>query len=106
GRYRLTLAVGDGKTTVKGDVVVIALAASANHAPLLNVMLPARARVGAAVQATISASDEDGDGLTVSYTLVRPMGSKALLTGAETLKPSFVPDVPGSYLFSARADDG
>ena len=54
----------------------------------------------------MTASDEDNDGLTLSYGLSRPPGSMVLLADAETRAPAFVPDLPGLYRLTVVADDG
>jgi hypothetical protein len=106
GRYRLVVRVSDGKVDEKDDLEVQALAPSVNHAPALMVTLPDTAQVGTLVRAQVSASDEDGDGLTLSYELDRPTGSKVLLEDGETAAPGLVPDVPGVYRLVAIAEDG
>ncbi len=106
GSYRLSLVVGDGTSEERDELVVLALAPEVNHAPLLALTLPGSGRVGTAVRATITASDEDGDGLTLSYELTRPPGSTVLLGDGETRTPAFVPDLPGVYRLIVMADDG
>jgi hypothetical protein len=106
GRYRLSLSVSDGSAEERDDLEVLALAPAANRAPLVTVTLPQSGQAGTAVRATVTASDEDGDGLSLSYSLIRPEGSAVLLVDGETLTPGFVPDLPGIYKLKVTADDG
>ncbi len=51
--------------------------------------------------------DEDGDPLTYRWELEsRPDGSAAELQGADTVKPTFVPDLDGEYVISLSVNDG
>ena len=63
-------------------------------------------RVGGLLRAMVTTMDDDGDGLTLSYALDRPTGSRALLLEANGLAPSFLPDVAGEYELTATVDDG
>jgi len=52
-------------------------------------------------------SDANGDSLTYSWAFVsRPAGSSASLSGANTVSPSFTPDVAGPYVVSLTVNDG
>lgn len=51
-------------------------------------------------------TDANGDALTYQWTLSRPLGSVAVLTGAASSNPSFTPDVKGVYSASLVVDDG
>jgi hypothetical protein len=52
-------------------------------------------------------NDPDGDPLLFSWRFVsRPPGSGATLTDAGTASPSFVPDLPGTYVLEVTVDDG
>jgi fibronectin type 3 domain-containing protein len=51
--------------------------------------------------------DVDGDPLLYQWSFSsRPAGSNAVLAGAETMSPSFVPDISGDYLFQLIVNDG
>ena len=106
GVYRMSISASDGKASEKDELTVTVLSPASNRAPQVMVDLPGRGAVGTSVSARVQASDEDGDGLTLSYALGRPQGSAALLASAETRIPTFVPDLPGVYSFTVRADDG
>jgi hypothetical protein len=106
GLYRLALAVSDGKVSARDEVLVNVLPASANKVPQLTLLVPPTALPGAMVRAAVMATDGDMDGLAVSYALAAPAGSGAALVDGETFMPGFVPDLEGTYLLTARADDG
>ena len=50
-------------------------------------------------------SDPDIDPLTFSWTLARPDGSTAVLTGDTTASPTFTADVPGTYTATLTVAD-
>ena len=106
GRYRLVVQVSDGKAEEKDELEVLALAPTVNHRPVVNVVLPATGLVGMLIRAQVTATDEDGDGLTLGYELGRPPDSTVLLTDGETTQPAFTPDQPGFYGLMVTADDG
>jgi hypothetical protein len=52
-------------------------------------------------------SDADGDPLTYEWSFIsRPTGSNSLLSNANTLSPSFVADVAGTYVVQLIVNDG
>jgi hypothetical protein len=54
-----------------------------------------------------ASSDADGNALTYAWTLpTRPAGSAATLSGANTVNPTFVADVAGTYVASLVVNDG
>ncbi len=106
GTFRLTVTVSDGKLTERDEMQVVVLAPAANHHPKVSVLLPEMGPVGGLLRAMVTTVDEDGDGLTLSYALDRPTGSRALLLEATGLAPSFIPDVAGEYELTATVDDG
>jgi hypothetical protein len=61
---------------------------------------------GDAVQLDGSASS-GADSLAYDWTLLlKPAGSQAVLSGANTAKPTFTPDVPGNYLVALTVQSG
>ena len=54
-----------------------------------------------------ASNDADGDALTYAWTIIMPPpGSAAVLTGADTANPTFVPDLSGPYLIRLLVSDG
>lgn len=54
-----------------------------------------------------TATDADTDPLTRAWTFVaRPAGSGTNINGADTLTPSFNPDLPGQYVLQLSVSDG
>ena len=51
-------------------------------------------------------SDANGDSLTYSWTLTKPAGSVATLSGATTATPTFTADVAGVYTLTLIVSDG
>lgn len=79
-----------------------------NVAPVANAGSPQQVKTGDQVTLDGSASrDENGDTLTYKWRLTtRPGGSNALLSNSTSAKPTFIPDVPGAYIFSLVVNDG
>lgn len=79
-----------------------------NKAPVSNAGVKQSTTTGTTVTLDGSAStDPDGDSLTYAWTLVsKPAGSATVLAGADTVKPTFVPDVVGTYVVSLVVNDG
>jgi hypothetical protein len=81
---------------------------AANHRPAVSIAgQPYGLRPGDEAALSASASDPDGDLLSLTWTLVdAPAGSAAALTTANGLSTSIVADLPGSYAISFTASDG
>ena len=79
-----------------------------NYPPVANAGQAQTVFVGTTVQLDGSGStDRDGNPLTYRWSFVNiPSGSTAHLNGANTVKPTFVPDVPGSYTVQLIVNDG
>jgi predicted CxxxxCH...CXXCH cytochrome family protein len=106
GVYVVNLIVNDGFTN-SAPVSVTITAANANSTPVANGGLDLTANTGDTVQLNGSASyDPDNDPLTYTWTLTaQPTGSSATLIDANTVAPSFVADVTGSYVISLVVND-
>ena len=107
GRYVLALTCSDGSLTSTVDQVVI-IVATGNLPPVANA--GPDQTVTAGQQVTLDgtgSSDPNGDPLTYSWCLKgRPEGSTATLSGANTARPTFTPDIAGSYVFCLTVNDG
>ena len=79
-----------------------------NYPPVANAGPAQTVFVGTTVQLDGSGStDQDGNPLTYRWSFVSiPSRSTATLNGANTVKPTFVPDVPGSYTVQLIVNDG
>ncbi|MEZ5291743.1 MAG: Calx-beta domain-containing protein [Vicinamibacterales bacterium] len=106
GDYALQLVVNDGQLDSVPDALVVS---TVNSAPIADAG-PDRTDVlpGALVVLDGSgSSDPDGQPLGYAWSLVsRPAGSAAALTDADTPGPSFVADVPGTYVAQLVVNDG
>jgi len=80
----------------------------ANSAPVADAGTAQTLASGATMQLDGSASsDPDGDSLTFSWSLASlPGGSAAVLSDASSATPTFVADVPGSYVAQLIVNDG
>jgi len=80
-----------------------------NNAPVSNAGAAQSATAGKVVKLDGSGSTDadSGDTLSYAWTLVsKPAGSVATLVGADTAKPTFTPDVAGTYVASLIVNDG
>jgi hypothetical protein len=76
-------------------------------APTVNAGPDVTAVVGSSVQLSGTASDPDGDQLTISWTVTSaPGGSTASVNNASSLTATFTPDVEGNYTLRLSANDG
>ncbi|MBI3186024.1 MAG: PKD domain-containing protein [Myxococcales bacterium] len=98
GLYRARLVVNDGLLSSEPDFVAID-AVDTNQLPVANAGSNFVAPIGTAAALDGSAS-YDPEGMTLTYAwsfTSKPTGSAATLTGANTVSPSFTPDVSGIY---------
>lgn len=107
GTYVVTLIVNDGKVD-SPPIDVTITATVANAAPVANAGPDQNVKNGSTVTLDGSASsDANGDALTYQWTIdARPSGSSAALSSGTVVKPTFVPDVAGSYVLSLIVSDG
>jgi RHS repeat-associated protein len=110
GLYVVQLIVNDGHEDSAPSIVRITVTTPppANHPPVADAGPAQTVDVGATVQLDgRQSSDPDGDALTFTWDLnVKPAGSTATLSGADTAQASFVADLAGTYLARLTVDDG
>ena len=107
GTYLLGLTVNDGK--VDSPVVVLTVTASK-----LNAVPVASAGTNQNVTASslttldgTASTDADLDGLSYTWSLIsKPSSSTAVLSSTTSPKPTFTPDVVGTYVASLVVSDG
>ena len=81
---------------------------NANHAPVANAGPDQTVSRTNQVQLDGSgSSDADHDSLTYLWSFIsKPTGSQAVIAGPNTMKPTFVPDVAGTYVIQLIVNDG
>ena len=104
GSYLVTLTVSNGRATSSANVTIT----TGNSAPVANAGPDQTVAVGSTVVLNGSgSSDVNGNTLTYTWMLLSaPTGSKAALTGAGTVSPSFVADLAGEYSVQLIVNDG
>jgi hypothetical protein len=107
GEYTAELIVNDGQVDSEPATVTIT-ATVANSPPVADAGADQSAKTGEPVTLDGSAStDADGDLLTYQWALTeQPEGSVASLSDANTVDPSFTPDVDGEYVLTLTVSDG
>ncbi|MFN0302675.1 MAG: PKD domain-containing protein [Burkholderiales bacterium] len=104
GTYIATLQVTDLFGATSGDEVTIGFD---NLPPVVNAGPDQVVTLGSMVIAQGSATDRNGDRLTHRWSMsTKPAGSLAVLSGADTLTPSFNADMPGTFVLQLIANDG
>lgn len=107
GTYLVGLTVNDGK--VDSPVVVLTVTATKlNAVPVANA--GTNQNVTAATLTTLdgtASTDADLDGLSYTWSLIsKPSSSNATLSSTTSPKPTFTPDVAGTYVASLVVSDG
>jgi len=107
GEYTAELIVNDGQVISEPATVTIT-ATIANSPPVADAGADQSVKTGKPVNLDGSAStDADGDLLTYQWALTeQPGGSVASLSNANTVDPSFTPDVDGEYVLTLTVSDG
>ena len=95
----ITSGVTDARCATATVHVTIA---AVNDAPVVTLAAPAAGVEGSAIAAAITASDVDGDALTLTWSVTRNGAPFANGTGATV---AFTPDDNGSYVLTATAAD-
>ena len=81
--------------------------AAANTAPVANAGPDQKVLPGALVTVDgVASSDADGNALTYKWTLTKPVGSTATLSGATLRNPTFTTDLAGAYRAKLVVNDG
>ncbi len=107
GTYVVNLVVNDGRVDSAGHSVIIT-ASNTNAPPVANAGPDQSVCTGATVTLDGSLSyDPDGDALTYEWSMSSsPLGSSAALSNPLAVKPTFVPDLEGTYTFNLTVKDG
>ena len=107
GTYLVGLTVNDGKLDSLPSVITVT-AAKANTAPVANAGINQIVTVTKPVTLDGSGStDADQDSLNFTWTLIsKPANSTAVLSSPSSSKPSFTPDLVGTYVASLIVNDG
>src|SRR5450755_3685585 len=105
GSYQAQLIVNDGMVNSNAATVTIT---STDVAPIANAGPSQMINVGATVQLDGSGStDVNGNPLTYSWILITlPSGSAAVLNNPNIVNPTFVADLPGTYVAQLTVNDG
>ena len=107
GTYIAQLVVSDGTESSVFDLIKIVVSSS-NSAPVANAGPNQNVSSGSIVTLSgADSSDVDGDALTYEWTLNSvPTGSATVLVDADTLSPTFTPDLDGAYIAQLVVNDG
>lgn len=101
----LLVACGGGVGGVVADTPSTSM--PTNAAPVARASGPSSSTLGLAVALDGSASsDPEGSALTYSWTLAVPSGSVVSLSDAKVAKPTFTPDLAGTYVATLIVNDG
>ena len=105
GNYVVQLIVNDGSANSTPDTVTIS---TQNSPPVAQAGPDQSIVLGATVQLNGAASsDVNGNLLNFAWSLVsRPAGSAATLSSVTAVNPTFVADVPGTYVAQLIVNDG
>jgi chitinase len=103
GTYVLSVAVSDGAATVFATATFKAV----DYPPVARAGASQAASVGSAVALDGTASsDTNKTPLTFAWTLAAPAGSTATLAAADTARPTFSADLPGTYRATLAVTSG
>jgi hypothetical protein len=107
GQYVINLTVTDIKFT-SSEATVTVTASVSNAPPVANAGPAQSVVIGAVVMLNGSASsDANGDPLTYRWAFTsKPNGSKASLSSATVVNPTFTADRAGAYVLNLVVNDG
>lgn len=99
-----TITATDPSTSISGSTALTV----ANTTPMANAGAAQNVVTGTLVTLDGSGSnDANGDTITYSWSITsKPSGSSAVLSEQTNVKPTFTPDVDGSYVFNLVVNDG
>ena len=107
GVYVASLVVNDGRldsaiVTTTVSAAVANVAPVANAGPYQNIVTGSTATLDGS-----ASSDANGDMLTYKWVMIsRPINSSAQLSSTTAMRPTFVADLAGTYVFSLQVNDG
>ena len=106
GVYVASLVVSDGKLSSDTAITTVTVSA-ANVVPMANAGAYQNAVAGNTVTLDGSASsDANGDTLTYKWVMIsRPLTSAAALSSDTAMRPTFLADRAGTYVFSLQVSD-
>jgi hypothetical protein len=107
GRYVLSLIANDGRVSSKASTIAVE-AGIRNMPPVARAAEVAPVLVGSTVILNgSSSSDPNNDYIRFDWSFVAtPGGSVPTMSGGDTVRPSFVPNVEGDYLVRLVVNDG
>ena len=104
GNYVARLVVNDGVVDSVPDATIIT---TGNTPPVADAGADQTVYVGDTVRLDGGgSSDVDGDALTYIWSLTTPTGSQVGLSDPTLANPTFIPDVPGTYVAQLIVNDG
>ena len=108
GLYVASLKVSDGQVSSDNIAITTVTASVANSAPVAIISANQNVLTGALVTLDGTGStDANRDPLTYSWVLsAKPAGSAAVLSSSSAPKPTFIADLPGTYVASLVVSDG
>jgi len=108
GTYTVQLIVNDGQVNSSADTLIVTAAPARNLPPVANAGPDQTVPIGQTVTLNGSgSSDPNSDPLTYSWSFVlRPAGSRAVLTNPTGVRPTFVADVAGAFTVQLIVNDG
>jgi uncharacterized repeat protein (TIGR01451 family) len=105
GIYEATLIVNDG--TAPSAPATVKITADGNTAPEANAGADQSVLAGTLVTLKGTASDVDGDDLSLTWALTdKPDDSAATLDSTDSASTTFTPDIAGNYTIQFQVSDG
>ena len=108
GEYRFRLRVNDGEFSSENEVSILIRAAS-NLPPIAEAGQDQQVAQGSVIELDGSgSSDPDGDSfeLTYRWSIGRVPEGNVTLSDSTAMRPSFIAELPGEYVFGLSVSDG